>query len=981
MQRCSSRWTGSGRLAVSLLMHNDVHESRLAVSVTSRKDLQTRANKVQDLPATPDVQPPSHAADCSAAGSVGVRLAALPAAAEPSKFGLKPPPPAAACMARPPLLMRLDTASRGKVALLVAPIGSGKTTLLAQWYRHAAADRRIAWLSLDEGDDESQRFFAGLIAAVRSVVPGFDARMPGNRHAPAGAPPLHAAVSESLGRLSQDLVIVLDGIQWLAAPALVHSLDFLLHHSSAHVHWVLAGRRVPGLNLGPFRLDDQLATLSAADLNVDSALVLQLGHQLCGRPLSVAQAEAIVARTEGWVAGVKFALLAASAPDAADGGLPAFSGAHGELARYLDTCVLQAQSAELRDFLLATSIVDKMTSELCNALLGISHSQALLEHLERSQVFTRALDSRAHWYRYHPLFLDFLRGCARRDAARLPLLHERASRWWAEHQFLAEALHHAFLGSHAAWRRELVAHCARTWLQSGEIAAVVHWCEKLPRAEVMAHEDMCAAYISSLILSRRFDEGLVALREMEARAAAGQPVHAGHLRLLHLMLGVLSDSGDDGDGAGEVAVDGLLRDEGADAFLGGILLTLQAYALLRKGRFEQAWRLAMRGRDTLERVSTYGFGYASVVASLAERAQGDVKSAATRCEQIFAMVRGGPRSPAWVNAATALAHVRYEANRLAEAEALCTEVLPLLSMASTVENFAIAYIMLARLKAIQEAPAEALRLLDYLHSVLESGSHRRFLAQVCGEKVRLCLAQGDLPRAQAVAAEFGVPQRAAAGEWRAGLAGQGARPYDEAWERFGLAHAWLLMQQKAYPQAHAVLGVLRDSVHAAGYAYRGMALEAALATCHWEAGEEDAALQALGRAFGLSRGYGFPRSVFDETPGLIPIIAAALRQRKLHHLLPSGYLSKFDSVLGGRPAPDPAASPRRRTALPLEPLTDREIDMLRLLAQGLSNQEISRRSQIALSTAKWHLKNVFAKLDVSTRTGALARARDLQLID
>jgi LuxR family maltose regulon positive regulatory protein len=299
-------------------------------------------------------------------------------------------------------------------------------------------------------------------------------------------------------------------------------------------------------------------------------------------------------------------------------------------------------------------------------------------------------------------------------------------------------------------------------------------------------------------------------------------------------------------------------------------------------------------------------------------------------------------------------------------------------MASTVENFAIAYIMLARLKAIQEAPAEAMRLLDYLHSVLESGGHRRFLAQVCGEKVRLYLAQGDLPRAQAVAAEFGVPQSAAAGEWQAG---PGARPYDEAWERFGLTHAWLLMQQKAYKQAHAVLGVLRDSVHAAGYAYRGMALEAALATCHWEAGEEDAALQALGRAFVLSRGYGFPRSVFDETPGLIPIIAAALRQRKLHHLLPSGYLNKFDSVLGSRPAPDPAASPRRRTGLPLEPLTDREIDMLRLLAQGLSNQEISRRSQIALSTAKWHLKNVFAKLDVSTRTGALARARELQLID
>lgn len=930
-------------------------------------------NKVQDLSDDPDIPLPNQAADSNAAGPMGLRPAAVT-----SRF--KPPRLAAACIVRPPLLTRLDAASQCKVALLVAPIGSGKTTLLAQWHRQAAVDRRVVWLSLEEGDDDPLRFFSGLIGAVRSVVPGFDAGMPESRHAPAGAPPLHTVVSESLGRLSLDLVIVLDGTQWLAAPALVRGLDFLLHHSPGHVHWVLGGCRVPGLNLGPFRLNDQLATLSAADLNVDAAVVLQLGRQLCRRVLSGPEVEVILARTEGWVAGVKFALLAASEDGASGAGLQAFSGSHPEVARYLDTCVLQAQSAELREFLVASSVLDKMTSELCNALLGISHSQALLEHLERAQVFTRALDSQAHWYRYHPLFLDFLRGCLRRDAARLPLLHERASRWWAEHQFLDEALHHAFLADQAGWRRELVATCARTWLQRGDIAAVVHWCEKLPRAEVMAHEDMGATYIAGLVLSRRFDEALAALREVEGRAAAGQPVHTGHLRLLHLMLRVLSDSrsGSDGDGDDEAAVDGLLREEGADAFLSGILLTLQAYAQLRKSRFEQAWRLAMRGRDTLERVSTYGFGYASVVASLAERAQGDVKSAATRCEEIFALVRGGPRGPAWVNAATALAHVRYEANRLAEAEALCTEVLPLLSLASTVENVAMAYIMLARIKSIQDAPMQAMRLLDYLHSMLESGSHRRFLAQVCGEKVRLYLAQGDLARAQAVAAEFGVPQGAAAGEW---LAGPVPRPYDEAWERLGLAHAWLLMHQKATSQAHAVLGVLRDSVHAAGYAYRDMALEAALATCHWAAGEEEAGLQALGRAFVLSRGYGFPRSVFDETPGLIPIIATALRQRKLHHLLPSGYLAKFDSVLGARPAPDAAAGPRRRATLPLEPLTDREIDMLRLLAQGLSNQEISQRSQIALSTTKWHLKNVFAKLDVSTRTGALARARELQLID
>jgi LuxR family maltose regulon positive regulatory protein len=182
-------------------------------------------------------------------------------------------------------------------------------------------------------------------------------------------------------------------------------------------------------------------------------------------------------------------------------------------------------------------------------------------------------------------------------------------------------------------------------------------------------------------------------------------------------------------------------------------------------------------------------------------------------------------------------------------------------------------------------------------------------------------------------------------------------------------------------EGQAILAVLRESARAVGYVHREISLDAALSACHWLAGEAEAAFRCLNRGLALTRGLGFSRGVFDELPVLTQVIAAAFGQRKLQQPLPAEYFRKFNMLRGAVADNLPAQASMRKLALPLEPLTDREIELLRLLARGLSNQEISAQSQIALSTAKWHLQNVFAKLDVSTRMGAVARARALQLID
>lgn len=878
---------------------------------------------------------------------------------------LQPPRAAATCIARPALLARLDATSRHKLTLLTAPIGSGKTTLLTQWYDHVISEQAVAWLSLDDADDDPVRLFSYLIAAVRVVCPSFDAHL-AHGHDATDAGASSSIFIAALARIDRPLTFVLDDVQSVSSPALVRALDTLLQRSPDPVRWILCGRGMPALHMSQLRLNDQLTTLSAAALNFDADAIVQLGRKLCQRTLSEHEATCILRRTEGWVAGVKLALLADAEPR---DGIGDFNGSHHEVARYLGTSVLQEQTQELRDFLLASSVAERMTAELCNALLGINDSQRLLEQLERSQLFIQPLDSHGHWYRYHTLFLDFLRSCLRHDMARLCALHERASRWYAEHQLYEEALHHAFASNNEEWRLECLERCIWAWLRAGESVAVIHWTGKLPHNVLLAHAGICIVHIASLIMSRRFDDAAAILREVDANVEIQRTIGAVHQRLLHAMLAVLADTGKQDD---IVSAD-TLRDQGADSFLIGILLTLHAYSMLRANEFDKAWRLAIRAREIFEPISHYSLGYAEVLASLAERAQGDLKSASARCERMFAVVRGGLRNPAWVNAANALAHVRYEENRLVEAEALCTEVLPLLSGASTIENIVIAYVTLSRIKSIDGNYGEALQLLDYLHSVLEGGSHTRFLAQVCAEKIRLFLAQDNLQRARVVGLEFGLQRLARSGGWRR------ARPYDEAWERFGSAYAALLIKQRRFDEARGILASLRDSARDVGYVYREAPLEAALAGCNWHAGDITAAFECLNRGFALTRGHGFSRSVFDEAPAMIQVIAAAIEGRKLRCALPTHYFCKFENVFAQPHGPVMPLTGKH--TLPLEPLTEREIDMLRLLAQGLSNHEISERSRIALSTAKWHLKNVFAKLDVNTRTGAIARAREMRLIE
>ena len=857
-----------------------------------------------------------------------------------SETTIEPPLLAPSSVSRPALMARLDAASKLRLVLVAAPAGSGKTTLLTQWFRNRRQRRAVAWLTLDEPVPSPQALATRLLASVAAV----GVQPPSTT----GAGPAVQTLQMLLAQRSGDLLIVIDDVQHAQDAPCLALLDMLLATCAPGVHWVLSGRCMPGLNLPAWRLRDQLEVLDGGDLAFDIGQVTQLSRKLMPEPLEREHAERLLEITQGWTAGVKLGLLARGDVD----------GGHVDIAAYLQREVLSEQDAALQEFLVATSLVDAMTGELCDALLGRDGSQSVLEKLERSQLFVTAQDSHALAFRYHPLFAGFLRSRLAADPARQRALHARASHWYAAQLRFTEALAHAFQSGEPAWCAELMERAAARWQQSGDIAEVVRWCDRLPPQHLHARPALGVTFTTCLVLCRRFDEARAMLRRLADDPATrdGAPF-AFHRRtlqqILQALLGEHAALGDEMPAADE---------SDGDAQLRGLQLVNRAYALFCAHRFDAAWRLAMRAREILQPISPYGEGYASSLLALVERAKGDFGSAARRVEALWAGTRNGPRNAAWANAATALAVLRYETNRLSEARALCEELLPLVEAGGTYETLVAAARTLARVHAAEREPEAAMRLLDYLHGVLGGSHERRFAAQVCFDKVRLWLAQGEPVRARDCAAEFGIVD---ATEWQA------VRPYDEAWERRGMAQAALLSHAQRHDEARAVLQVLRGSAEAAGHVLRLHAIEAALASNLWESGSRDGALQCLHQSLLRARGHAPSRSWFDDNPRFHEVLVAALQVPTMRRLMPEHVLRVFGAALGRSEA---------RPAHAVDALTARELEVLALLAQGLSNQQISARAQISMTTVKWHVKNIFAKLGVGTRVGALVRARALRLV-
>jgi LuxR family transcriptional regulator, maltose regulon positive regulatory protein len=436
---------------------------------------------------------PSQDADPGASQATGLPGSGLVA----SK--LVAPAPRAELIPRADLLSLLQASLQFKLCLVEAPAGCGKTTLLAQW-QAAAGGGRVAWVSLDEGDNDPTRFWVCVVEALRTVEPGVGAAALEALRRPSAD--LYRAVLpgllNELSRVGAPLVLVLDDHHLITTPTCHQTLAFFLDHLPTTVHLVLASRVEPPLPVATMRARGELAELRVADLQFTGDEALALLNGSMGLQLTADDVARLMERTEGWAAGLYLVGLSLRGRHDASAFIAAFQGDNRHVADYLSAEVLERQPGKVREFLLRTSVLKRLCGPLCNAVLEAGGSAGLLVELERSNLFLVPLDQRREWYRYHHLFAQLLRlELASREPALLATLHRRAAAWHRQASNLDEAIHHTSAAGDFPEAAALIAQHWLTYWRRGQRATVARWLDGLPEEAIMANPPV--AYVAAWI--------------------------------------------------------------------------------------------------------------------------------------------------------------------------------------------------------------------------------------------------------------------------------------------------------------------------------------------------------------------------------------------------------------------------------------------------------------------------------------------------
>ena len=885
---------------------------------------------------------------------------------------------------RPRLVQELSEGlARGR-GLVCAPAGFGKTSLLADWAR--SDGRPVAWLGLDAGDNDPARFWRYVVAALDRARPGIAGRL-----SPLLGPPaprsfeglVTALINELAVQPGQDgVLLVLDDYHLIDSGPVHASVAFLLENLPPGLHLVVSSRADPPLPLARLRARGQLAELRAAELRFTAGEGAAL-LGVAGPGLPEAAVAALTVRTEGWAAGLKLAALSLRGQADPAGFVAAFSGSHRYVLDYLADEVLDGQTGPVRAFLLETSVLERLSGELCDAVTGRAGSQALLQDIERAGLFLVPLDEVRGWWRYHHLFADLLRARLEQEQpGRVQELHRAAAAWSDEHDLGDDAVRHAQAAGDTAWAARLVERYVDALLGRSEGATLHRWLSALPAESVRARPRLCLAQAISAVVGRQVEvvEGLLDDAERAFAVTGDEPYEPSAGRAVSVLANVPAQI----------------------AFLHANLARLRGDAALATDYNRQTlaqlgdedsvmrsfvrWNLAgadwLRGRlgpaerDLTEvlaerRVAGEGFLAIRVCYDLGQVqcAQGNLDAALATYRQALDIAGEGSQPPHLGMAYVGLAEVLYERDELAAALDHATRGVTLCRQLALTPPLATGLAVVAR---IRQAHGEAAAALEAMGEAGQSGLSPQVVAlfsPVPSQRARLLLAQGDVP---------------AAAQWTtaAGLSPDDEPDYPR--EPAYLVLARVLLAQDRPGPALTLLQRLLQAAAAQGRTGSVIEIQALQALALAVKGDESAAVDAIAEAVTLACPQGYVRVFADEgTPMrvLLARLSAAERdQRAPAGGIHAGYLAALLRACGPADAVPPQG--RAATARPglAEPLTGRELEVLRLLAAGSSNQRIARDLFVAPDTVKKHVTHVLGKLGAANRTEAAARARQLGLI-
>ncbi|NTU77935.1 MAG: helix-turn-helix transcriptional regulator [Chloroflexales bacterium] len=902
------------------------------------------------------------------------------------------PPPRPNAVLRADLIARLNEGLDRKLTLISAPAGFGKTSLASAWV--AGCGRPAAWLSLDEGDNDPARFLAYLVAALQTLAPAVGADVVGLLQSPQ-PPPIEALLPlllNAIVTLPQPAVLVLDDYHVLDARPIDQALAFLVEHLPPQLHLVIATREDPPLPLARLRVRGQLTELRVTDLRFTAAEAAAFLTEVMGLSLSAEHIAVLEERTEGWIAGLQLAALSIRGRADIPAFIQAFAGDHRYIVDYLVEEVLQRQPEAVRSFLLQTAILDRLSGPLCDAVTDQTDGSARLEALHRGNFFVIPLDDTRQWYRYHHLFADVLATHLRAEQPeQVATLHRRASVWYEHHGLSTEAIRHALAAEDFARAAGLVELAVPAMSRRRQGATLLGWLTALPDEVLRARPVLSVAYAHLLLDGGALDGVEARLRDAEWW---------------------LETPADDRARPGAPAAAMVVVDEAAFRRLPGAIAIARAGLALARGDVPGTVAAAQHALDLAPADDHLTRGGAAGFIGLAAWTQGDLEVAhQTYAEGMASLHKAGNIADA-INGAVTLAAIRMAQGRLREAMRTYEQglQLALAQGAPLPRGTADLYVGMSELLRERDDLRAA---TQHLLRSQELGEHTGFPQHRYRWPIamaRIQEAQGDLDGALDLLDEAArlymrdfSPNVRPIAAWKArvwlrqgrlgdaldwaraqGLSAHDELSYGREFEHITLARV-LLAQATSGPTDHAVqeaIGLLQRLLEAAEAGGRtGSAIEilAVQALAHQAHGDIPAALLSLAHALTLAEPEGYVRMFVDEgTP-----MAALLKRIQDAGGRMQDYAAQLLAAFSTELAHPGATSAHPPSFIPhplVEPLSQRELAVLRLLATELSGPEIARALVIGLSTVRTYTKSIYGKLNVTSRRAAVQRAAELGLI-
>ena len=859
--------------------------------------------------------------------------------------------------------------------LVCGPAGYGKTTLVSEWLQSSPEipPGQFAWLTLESGDDDLARFLTYFVTALQRICPGFGERVLKmlQTHKPQPPAILATLVINELSEVPGRLILILDDYHLLTAQPIQSFMTFLVDHQPSQLALVLVTRADPAFPLARLRARGQLVELRQNALCFLPAEVAEFTNRSMELGLSPEQVAFLAKQTEGWISGLQLAAISLRQGQDRAAFLEGFSGEHEFIADYLAEEVLAHLAEPARIFLLQTSILERLTASLCEAVTGQPGAQAILHLILDANLFILPLDERQVWFRYHRLFADLLRKRLQDLLGeRVPELHRRASCWFAENGLVDLAIEHAITGEDYGLAARLLEPVAESLLRQGQAVTLLRWLEALPQETLLSRPALVPLKAFALFLCGRPTQQVAALTQQLAAVGCTDDIQ-GELATIQAMLSILQGQPSEAIRLSEAAIRQLpperafFRSLAADSLGMGYSLAGDYPAAMQA--FEQVVDISMQSDNVMMALMAL-----SNLAGL-RYVQGQLHAAISTCQQVveLATQRIGRETPMLGKALFNLGEMLREQGDLDAALATLLESVGMMERFSEI-GLPLAYLAIARLYMNRHDWPAAQSYLDKARQCAQA-SQSIWMDDRLVEttQARYWIARGELDLASQWARQRNTLERTPAEIFCDADKNASVR---ELLQGEALTLTRLYLAQHRSDKALEMLNYLHDQVKKRGQMRRVIEVLALKALALQAEGQLDLALRAIGEAIALAEPEGYQRAFVDEGEPMARLLYQAVAQG----IFPV-YSGKLLAVLSAD-IQAPVSPLSLSHAGLIETLSEREQDVLQLIAEGLSNSEIASRLFISLSTVKGHTSNIFGKLGVKNRTQAVARARSLGLL-